>query len=1050
MRPGDTWTDGPPCLAPDEGLHEAVARNARLRPSAVAVAVAGSGERMTYGELDATADAWAASLTAAGVRSGDLVPILMPRSTELVIGLLAVLKTGAAYSVLDREWPISRMRDVVDLLDARLLVTAAGLAVLPGLPVWSPPPAETCAFSPVPVQGTHPCTVFFTSGTTGRPKGVVSSHQATARLFQKNGFLPFTDRTVMALAAAVAWDAFSLELWSVLLNGGTTVVVREPYLSSHSLRCGIAEHGVNTVWATSSLFSMLVDEDLDAFEGLQHVLVGGERLSPPHVAAFLRRHPRIVLLNGYGPVESTVFATTHRIVAADVERPDGIPLGRPVPGTRLRLMDGIRPCTAGEVGEILIAGSGLVNGYLGDDALIDAKFTRLTQEARSERFYRSGDLGVLDDSGVLHYRGRADRQVKVRGHRVEPAEVERQVEQLLSAVRQCRVLARPADGGAARELVAFCVPATPGDPLDTAYDVLRSRLVAHHRPAAVVSVPTFPLTAQGKLDERALLAAVPVTNGHRASGLNSTEEEPTGGDGTHRLVAAAFREVIGTLTVPHNVSFFELGGTSLGAGRVCARLSEGLGRLVPVSLLYRRTTVSGLADLLRQPTSGSALTVPSDASTDTDPFPDDGVPLSAMQLVFLSRQLASPADGTSHCLLAWSLEGELDLYALQAAVEKVHLLHEPLSALYVADPHPAVWLDDVPPPELTALPAADTVDAALQALRCVLAEPLDPGRGRIWRTALVAVRDTEVTLFGCAIHHIAFDGWSEAVLAGDLSSAYSAARGRPGTPGGTPPSLEHSHRLCRRGASAEEEADLADQRRYLTIELEDVPQLRWPAGPTERAGAGPARWEAVLEPAAVAAVDAAAAQAGATRFEALLSRWARSVSAVTGQYDFAIGFPFAQRDRAELRHSIGCHMTMVCVRMRGAAVDADGVAAEDAAVRETARLVRRALAAQDVPFHDLLALDDRPRAGRPPLFQTLFALQDNTEPRLHLDGLRTTFLRQPYVQLPLELHAELWPCADGGLRIDVAYQPDVVPAAVARQLLDRFMMSLYPNSVGVS
>ncbi len=1027
-RPDPPWTLGAPCLAPDEGLHEAVARIARSRPDALAVV---SGDRrLSYAELDATADAWAASLVSAGARPGDLVPVVLHRGPELVIALVAVLKAGAAYAALDADWPERRRRDVLQQLGPPLVVAAAGSAAPPQLLVWTPPDVPGVVpdwFRPARTAAALPCSVFFTSGTTGRPKGVVSPHRATARLFQCNSFADFTARTIMPLAAAVAWDAFSLELWSVLLNGGTSVVVEEPYLSVEALRAGIHRHRINTVWLTSTLFTMLVDEDLDAFTGLMQVLIGGERLSPAHVGAFLRRHPNITLINGYGPVESTVFATTHTIRPEDVECPGGIPLGRPVPGTQVVVLAGERPCGPGEVGEIAIAGAGLATGYLDDPALTDEKFVHLRLELDGEklRFYRSGDLGLVDAEGVLHYRGRADRQVKIRGHRVEPAEVERQVEISLPAVRECRVLPRSTGDGTATELVAFCLPVEAGDPMLHATAVLQAELVAHHRPAVVVSVRSLPLTSQGKLDEAALLALAPAA-GRRKDPVRTGQSDE--GGTVLRVVRRVFGEVLGTAGVPLDVPFFELGGNSLAAGRVCARLDACLARPVSVSLLYRHPTARALADQLRRP----QRPVRTGLSR-----PAEGVPLTDLQLVHLTRHLVAPDDRSAHCLLVWSVDGFLDRSALQSAIDAVHLRHEPLSAVYVADPRPAAWLDDVPPPELLALTAQPSVDDATQALRAVLAEALDPTVGQIWRAAVVPVADSDVTLFGCAVHHIAFDGWSEGVLAKDLSAAYAVARGRPVQSAPFPPSLDRLHAVPE-GRAPGRDGDLA----LLRSELAGVPAMRWPAGPIASAPSPPEHCATTLPPAVVARADADAARAGATRFELLLNRWACSLAVVTGQDDFAIGVPVAQRDRAGIQNAVGCHITTVCLRMRGSVLGGGTLDRTGAGLGATARLVRGALATQDVPFSEVMRFAGALRGDRPPLFQTLFALQDNDEPRLELDGLRCTFLRQPYLQLPLELHAELWPAADGSLRVEIAFRPDMVPAAVAHNLLELFSSAM--------
>lgn len=973
-----------------------MARTARDRPGAVALV---SGHRTVgYGELDRTADAWAASL---GTGAGDLVPITLPRSVELVTAVLAVLKTGAAYALLDPAWPGDRLREAIGQLGPPLLVTRPGGVEVPGLPSWTPPAAPgTVApgFRAAAVDGSAPCCVFFTSGTTGTPKGVLVPHRATARLFRPGTFARFSADTVVPLAAPVPWDAFSLELWSALLNGGTSVVVEEPFLSASALRDGISRHGVDTAWLTSSLFDMIVDESPEAFHGLRQLMIGGERLSPGHVGRFLRRHPEITLLNGYGPVESTVFATTHRITPADCDRPGGIPLGRPVPGTEVHVLDGVRPCAPGETGEICLEGDGLALRYLGRPELTDAKFVTVRIAGRPRRLYRTGDLGARDADGLLHFRGRADRQVKIRGHRVEPAEVERRVERLLPAVRACRVLARRDDGGSVRELLAFCSPTVPAGAMAT----LRAALLPHQRPAALIAVDAFPVTSRGKLDERALLAMAGDPAGIEPAGEH---EDPL-----VRLVAETFGAVLGRPGVPAGVPFTDLGGGSLDAGRVCARLTGRLGRAVPVSRLYQHPTALALAGWLG---SSRPPAPPRPAEADA------GTPLTPMQLVFLTRQLRDPGDRTSHCLLTWVVEGALDHTALEAAIAGVHRRHEPLRAAYLPDPRPAAHVVDIEPPPLEYLPRQPSVEAAVEALRELLSEALDPTAGDVWRTALAEV-DGGPAVFGCVVHHIAFDGRSESVLARDLAAAYEAARGSAATPEPVTLAAAYDAYAARlEGAAAHHD--------YLREEFSGAPDLQWPAGATEPAAGCVV--EVPLSPAVVAGADALAAASGVSRFAVLLTCYATSLAEVTGQDDFVVGVPVVQRDAPVLEHAIGCHITMLALRLRGSTPDG---------VRAVGRLAERAFAAQDVPFPDLLRAAGVQPGDRHPLFQTVFALQDNPAPELRLPGLKTTFLRQPYLDLPLELHTELWPAPGGGLLVTVHFRPEAVPEVTAQEIAKRF------------
>ncbi|MGA5096551.1 AMP-binding protein [Streptomyces lavendulocolor] len=360
-----------------------------------------------------------------------------------------------------------------------------------------------------PVDGACPATVFFTSGTTGRPKAVVSGHRATLSLLG-GGFAPFTSTgtgpPVMPQAAPVSWDGFTLETWGPLVNGGTSVLLGGGYLMPGTLRGLVEREGVDTVWLTASLFHLFVDEDPGCFEGMRHVLTGGERLSVPRVRAFLDRHPSVVLTNGYGPVETCVFSTARRVRRSDCDVPSGIPVGAPVPGRRVHVLDGDRPAAPGATGEICVSGDGIALGYLGDPDLTARAFPTVAADGVPTRMYRTGDLGFQDADGVVHFTGRADRQVKVRGHRVEPEEVEAVV-RTLPGVADCAVVPVPGANGGYERLALFYTRATVGGPPlpRTVRRELAARLPRHLVPDLVRAAEELPLTANGKLDRHALL-----------------------------------------------------------------------------------------------------------------------------------------------------------------------------------------------------------------------------------------------------------------------------------------------------------------------------------------------------------------------------------------------------------------------------------------------------------------------------------------------------------------------------------------------------------------
>ena len=410
-------------------------------------------------------------------------------------------------------------------------------------------------------------------------------------------------------------------------------------------------------------------------------------------------------------------------------------------------------------------------------------------------------------------------------------------------------------------------------------------------------------------------------------------------------------------------------------------------------------------------------------------------PLSPMQLVYLTRELVDPDGRTNHCLLFWEVVGELDEAALTTAIGGVHERHEALRAAYRADPWPHAVVVDVPPPPLLVLDPAPSVAVAAQALRAELGEELFVADAEVWRAALAPVAGGRA-VFGLVVHHIAFDGWSQAVLAADLGTAYLAAAA-----GSTPtwPSAAVGLAAARRAPTIGVGREEVQRRLDRTVaELTGVGELRWPGDvPPDAARRQVREVEVLLTPEQAVRVEAIAAAAGVTRFVVLLTAWYRALAAVTGSDDFAVGVPVAQRHAPGLEDAVGCHLTMACLRLRPGPVGGDN----DELLR-VARSAYRALAAQDVPLDAVLRSVRGNGTHRSPVFQTLFALQDNRLPVLPLAGVHTRLLRQRYLDLPLELHAEIWPTEQGGLTMVVSYLTTAVAPEVARRCAQAFAVEL--------
>lgn len=562
-------------------------------------------DTLTYAELDAWSDVVAWRLRDMDPGTGG-VGLLVDSRPELVVGMLAILKTGRAYVPLDVRDAASRRAGVLADAGIGVVCTVTDLQGTDGLPSVVLMDRTERSGRPFAWEQRDPgadAYLMYTSGSTGGPKGCFIPERGILRLVLDQDYLPFGPDRVFLQASSPAFDACTLEVWGALLHGGR-LVLPEPgeVLDPGALGTLIRSKGVNTLWLTAPLFNQVCDHAPQLLSSLDDLLVGGSALSVPHVARFVHACPHVRVTNGYGPTENTTFSTTHLVRPGDLTLPR-IPIGRPLRHSTARVVGrDLRPVPPGALGELLLGGLGLSRGYHGRIELTASRFVQ--DPGSGETWYRSGDLVRQGPTGELDYIGRIDDQVKVSGFRVELGEVEG-VLRGVPGVRDGAVLA--VDHAGVKRLRGY-VLLVPGASLEGIRQELAAILPPYMVPSTLVQVDDMPLSRNGKIDRARLAAVEPPAVEPRSAAV----------PGMPGPVQAAVSEVLGRPAVDVDANFFDLGLTSLDLLAVSNRLRAQLGRDVPITLLFQHTSVAALEGHLRRT---SRPTAPGPAAA-TDPDPD--------------------------------------------------------------------------------------------------------------------------------------------------------------------------------------------------------------------------------------------------------------------------------------------------------------------------------------------------------------------------------------------------------------------------------------------
>ncbi|MFI7465078.1 amino acid adenylation domain-containing protein [Nonomuraea sp. NPDC049646] len=1001
------------------------AERVRLAPGATAVSSAAGS--LAYRELDARANGFAHRLRGLGAGPDTLVAVYAERGLDLVVALLGVLKAGAAYLPLDPGVPASRLAVVIDdagapvvvtqrALRGRLPVTAARVVCVDDdpAPVADAPPAA-------PGRPADLAYAIYTSGSTGRPKGVlVERRQLAAYLACCLRDYPGLAGTAL-LHSSVSFDLSVTTLWGPLVAGGR-------------VHAGTLDEpgGVRPSFLkiTPSHLPLLEGGAPDACPERGELVIGGEALHGDALGRWRAAHPGVTVVNEYGPTETTVGCVAFRLGRGDGTPGGAVPIGRPMSGSRAYVLDArLRPVPPGERGELYVAGAGVARGYRGRPGGTAERFVADPYGTDGERMYRTGDVVRLLPDGELEYLGRADDQVKVGGHRIEPGEIEA----ALSRHPRVAAAAVVADGD---RLVAHVVPvARPGGPdhasAGPSPEQLRAFLARdlpeYLIPSVFQQLDRLPLAASGKVDRAALPAAGP---------QGVTGYTPPGGH-EERVIAELWAEVLGLDRVGVTDDFFAIGGNSLLAFRVAPRIRAALGTSLSPRAIFRERTVAALAASLKPDgTSTRNQDESPEAGVDvvTPLPPGRDAPLSYAQRRFWFFHAHDPGGTEYNVRFGYRVSGPFDPEALRTALGELIARHEPLRTTIedgVAGAEPVQKVHAAVEVPLTVTDVAGLPGEELDRLvRQEVTRPFDLARGPVLRLAVLR-RSAEDHLLVLSLHHSVIDAVSMRVLADELGLLYDAARHGHRASLAPLPVRYADYAAWQRRRWTDD--SLADQLDHWRRRLDGITPLDLPTDrprPAVRGSAGAAHRFTVPAELASALGDLAA-RTGATPFMVLVAACQVLLSRYAGQRDVSVGTPVSGRDLPELEPLIGCFVNTLVLR---STVDERATFAEFLdAVRET---VLNAFANRDVPFDRLVReLDAERDPSRTPLVQAMVALQNAPPKTPRFAGARTGPYRLPHVSSIFDLTLEFVEREDGGaLDAMIEYSTDLFEAATAERM----------------
>ncbi|RQS02351.1 amino acid adenylation domain-containing protein, partial [Burkholderia sp. Bp9002] len=1001
----------------------------QVRRTPEATALISDDERLSYAELNARANRLARYLVDLDVAPDTLVAVCLERGAPMVVSLLGILKAGGAYVPLDPAYPGARLAHIlsdaapavvlVDPVGRKALADALGDAFLSkhtlvdvsvGAPPWDGLPSDDLSPSTLGLTSRHLAYVIYTSGSTGMPKGAQNEHGALVnRLVWMQSAYRLDAQDVVLQKTPFSFDVSVWEFFWTLANGATLVMAAPgAHRDADYLTDIIAQHGVTTLhFVPSMLGGFLEAPGLSRCTTLSRIICSGEALPVATARRCLERLPQAQLHNLYGPTEAAIDVTAFTC-SADFDA-QTVPIGRPIANTRIYLLDESKaPVPLGAVGELYIGGTGVARGYLNRPELTAERFladpfARAAGQPDA-RMYRTGDLARYLPDGNLVFLGRNDDQVKIRGFRIEPGEIEAQLA-THDAVRDAIVIARHDSAGNARLLayVTLHDDAPRAELVRQLREHLAARLPEYMVPAAFIVIDALPLTANGKLDRRAL----PEPDD---DAFAQTQYEAPQGE-IENTLAALWAELLGIERIGRHDNFFALGGHSLLAVRMLNRLRALHEVELSLSSLFEHPTVCAIAQAVGARNRRVASPI---ARIDRDaPLP---LSFAQQRMLFLSG--FEGASTIYHVPLVLRLDGRLDAAALHRAADALWARHDALRTVFPdpagasAQAHAALlpardgmpWRED----DLSSKPSAS--EHWLRLCEEEAVRPFELARGPLARARLVRLSENEHA-FMLTLHHIVCDGWSLAVLVNELCALYQAITEGLSAPLAALDIQYPDYAAWQRQSLGTER--LEREARYWQKTLAGIPTLL--TLPTDHPRPAHQQFDAArlpieLDRALAQDLRRLAARRGVTVFTVVTAAWAAVLGRLAGQDDVVIGTPVANRSAPELESIVGLFVNTLALR-----IDLSGAPSVVQLLDRVQATVIAAQDHQDLPFEQVVEIVQPPRRlDHTSIFQVMISWQDVDMRAVELPDLKIAPVAGAFDRAKFDLELDL---ADDGRAI---------------------------------